>query len=84
MEQDHRSVRAFRCNNAAALDQFRIARASGRVQARNCGAPASPSDFAAGLIRLSLAVTVVILTVVTIVMVTVIRRIEKKPMGAVV
>jgi hypothetical protein len=32
-----------------------IVRGSGRVQAPDCGAPASPSDFAAGLIRLFLA-----------------------------
>jgi GTPase SAR1 family protein len=32
-----------------------IVRSSGRVQARNCGAPASPSHLAAGLIRLLLS-----------------------------
>jgi hypothetical protein len=30
-----------------------MVRGSARVQAPDCGAPASPSDFAAGLIRLS-------------------------------
>jgi hypothetical protein len=33
-----------------------ILRASGRVQAPDCGAPASPIDLAAGWIRLSLEV----------------------------
>ena len=34
-----------------------ITRGSGPVEAPDCGAPASSSDFAAGLIRLSLAGT---------------------------
>lgn len=51
--------RLFRCVCHYRSDRpplLPTAHASARLQARDCGAPASPSDFADGLIRLSLGV----------------------------